>query len=104
MPRPPRVASKPPTAEKTARTFIMLRGRVRLRRFVGLLVAGESLRTIGEEFGLTHVRVDQLKRQLGTSWSEYRVHSDVEPLLDRIEAEQRAVARAAKQARQAGEP
>lgn len=67
--------------ERVARNFIKSYGRVRFRRLIESLAAGESGQTIANEFGVSRERVRQWKNTFGEVITHYRVYPEVDRML-----------------------
>ena len=78
--------ASPKSRERVARNFIKSYGRVRFRRLLSALAAGESGQAIANEFGVSRERVRQWKNTFG----EVIIHYRVFPEIDRILRERRS--------------
>lgn len=67
--------------ERVARNFIKTYGRVRFRRLIEALAAGESGQVVALEFGVSRERVRQWKNTFGQVITLYQLHPEVERIL-----------------------
>jgi len=67
--------------EKVARNFIKTYGRVKFRRLLNAIAAGESGQAIADEFGVSRERVRQWKNTFGEVITHYRLFPEVDMIL-----------------------
>lgn len=67
--------------ERVARNFIKAYGRVKFRRLIEAIAAGESGQDIAQEFGVSRERVRQWKNTFGQVITLYQLHPEVDRVL-----------------------
>ena len=70
-----------PPLENVVDNFIALRGVEKLEEFLALLVAGESLASVGRKFDLTRERVRQLSDLLVERFTYVRPKPEIDTLI-----------------------
>lgn len=68
--------------ERVARNFIRTYGRARFRRLIEALGSSESGQVVAEEFGVSRERVRQWKNIFGDLITVYRLHPEIERILN----------------------